>query len=244
MKYVYSELYPDPSLSLLTGISLQSAPQSHARDERTLDIRRALLMTPMYAGWLSYSTPYIWQETLFHSTLFFPSQWKEFHTYISLREHFGGGIPSITDSLDQFSSGEELALEMYWLELLLARGYAILYPNFDDGASFAVQHSESLTAASHVETPLLQWGQLFEQIDNGLPDWEDLPVLDFAKRVVGWDQLDWTSKKYQSRLSSCKDFPERGWEVRDLFCFPDEESYRWKKKEERNVEGSDDSEGM
>jgi hypothetical protein len=242
MKYIYSDPHPDPSVSLLTGISLQSAPQSDGQNKRTLDIRRALLMAPMYSGWLSYSTPYIWQETLFHSTLFFPSQWKEFHTYISLREHFGGGIPSITDSLAQFSHGEELALEIYWLELLLARGYAILYPNFDDGASFAVQHSESLTAESQVETPLLQWGQLFEQIDDGLPDWEDLPVLDFENRVVGWDQLDRTSKEYQRHLSSCTNFPEQDWEVRDLFCFAEDDAYRWKKKETEEI--NDKSEAL
>ena len=178
----------------------------------------------MYAGWLSYSTPYIWQETLFHSTLFFPTQWKEFHTYISLREFFGGGIPSITDHISRFSQGEELALETYWLELLLAKGYAILYPNFDDGASFAFQHSESLTTASgNVETPLLNWGEFFEQVEHGLPDWEDLPVLDFEKRVVGWDQLDRTSRRFQAHLSNCQELPEQGnWNVRDLFCFPDE----------------------
>jgi hypothetical protein len=179
-------------------------------------------MAPMYAGWLSYSTPYIWQETLFHSTLFFPSQWKEFHTYISLREHFGGGISSITDTIRKFSEGEDLALEMYWLELLLARGYAILYPNFDDGASFAVQHIESPTAELKTETALLNWAELFEQVDMGLPDWEDLPVLDFEKRVVGWDQLDRNSRKYQKYLSNCEDFPEHGWEVRDLFCYEED----------------------
>src|SRR5208282_676130 len=218
LKYVYSDPHPDPSVSLLTGISLQSAPQSHAQDKRTLDIRRVLLMAPMYAGWLSYSTPYVWQETLFHSTLFFPTQWKEFHTYISLREFFGGGIPSITDHISRFSQGEELALETYWLEFLLAKGYAILYPNFDDGASFAFQHSESLTTASgNVETPLLNWGEFFEQVEYGLPDWEDLPVLDFEKRVVGWDQLDRTSRRFQAHLSNCQELPEQGnWDVKDL----------------------------
>ena len=231
MKYVYSERPFDSSISLLAGISLHGAPKTLVQDERTLDIRRALLMAPMYTGWLSYSTPYIWQETLFYSTLFFPSQWKEFHIYISLREYFGGGIPSVTDHLRRFSSGEKFALETYWLELLIARGYAILYPNFDDGASFAIQHSESATAELNHETPLLHWGELFEQIDKGLPDWEDLPVLDFDKKVVGWDQLDRTSKKHQSHLSSCENFPTGGWEVRDLFCFPDEGGYRWKKKE-------------
>jgi hypothetical protein len=232
MKYVYSVSSTEtPSVSLLTGISLQSAPKLHSQNQKTMDIRRVLLMAPMYAGWLSYSTPYIWQETIFHSTLFFPGQWREFHKYIALREYFGGGIPSITDSLNKFSHGEELALEMYWLELLLARGYAILYPNFEDSASFAVQHSESSTSQYH-ETPLLSWGEFFEQVDVGLPDWEDLPVVDYEKRVVGWDSLDRTSRNYRESLSSCKkDFPEHGWEVRDLFCFPDEGYRSWKKEE-------------
>jgi hypothetical protein len=228
MKYVYSDPIIDSSTSLLTGISLQSAPQPRnpSEDQRALDIRRALLMAPMYAGWLSYSTPYVWQQTLFHSTLFFPTQWREFHTYISLRESFGGGIPLISNEVRSFSTGETMSLEVYWLELLLARGYAILYPNFDDSASFALQHIESPTAEDEVETPLLQWGELFDQINTGLPDWEDLPVLDYEKRVVGWDSLERTSRRYQNRLSTCKEFPERGWEVRDLFCFPDEEGHR------------------
>ena len=224
MRYIYSSPMEQFSQSLLTGISLQSA---YAKDQRTLDIRNVLLMAPMYAGWLSYSTPYVWQSTLFHSTLFFPAQWKEFHTYISLREYFGGGLPSITQTLPSFS-GMNMALEMYWLELLLARGYAILYPNFDDAASFAVQHTESPTAESKDEIPLLQWGAFFEQIGEGLPDWEDLPVLDYDKRVVGWDQLERSSRKHLDRLAMCDLFPESKWEVRDLFCFPEEEGYRHK----------------
>ena len=155
--------------------------------------------------------------------------------YISLREHFGGGIPSITNSLASFSSGEHLALETYWLELLLARGYAVLYPNFDDAASFAIQHIESSTAESKLETPLLQWGELFDQIDKGLPDWEDLPVMDFEKRVVGWDQLERTSNRYQNRLSSCKEFPEHAWEIKELFCYPGEEGYRGQGGREEEV---------
>jgi hypothetical protein len=223
MKYVYSgSRLKHSSTTLLTGISLQSARQPNSHSDE-LNIRRALLLTPMYGGWISYDTPYLWQSTLFHSTLFFPSQWREFHTYISLREHFGGGIPSITDTLHRFSDGENLALEMYWLELLLARGYALMYPNFDDAASFAVQHVEATTVDVTVEIPLLQWGQLFEQIDVGLPDWEDLPVLDYKGGVVGWDQLDKTSQKYRDSLSRCKDFPKRGWEVVDLFCAPEED---------------------
>ena len=227
MKYVYSVPVGDqPTLSLLTGISLQSAPQGRSNARDSFDIRRVLLMAPMYTGWTSYTTPYIWQETLFHSTLFFPSQWKEVHTYISLREVFGGGIPSATDLLPRFSSFSPLSLENYWLELLLARGYAILYPNFDSAASFAVQHVESPTAETKVETPLLEWGELFEKIDEGMPEWEDLPVLDFEKRVVSWDQLDRTSRRYQRGLASCKEFPEEKWDVRDLFCWPDEERHR------------------
>ena len=150
--------------------------------------------------------------------------------YISLREDFGGGIPSTTDSLGKFSNGEPLALEIYWLELLLAKGYAVLYPNFEDGSSFAVQHIESLTSDMKVETPLLEWGQLFEQIKDGLPDWQDLPVLDFDRKVVGWDALDRMSRRYMEQLSTCEDFPEAAWQVRDLFCYPDGEKYHVRAK--------------
>lgn len=230
MRYVYSvPAHEQPSVSLLTGISLQSAPQGKSNTHQTLDIRTVLFMAPMYTGWTSYTTPYIWQDTLFHSTLFFPSQWKEFHTYISLREALGGGIPSATDHLPRFSSSfSEFSLENYWLELVLARGYAVLYPNFEGGTSFAVQHVESRTAEMQIETPLVEWGEFFEQIDQGIPNWEDLPVLDFERRVVGWDELDRTSRRYQRGLASCKEFPEEKWDIRDLFCRPDEEGHREK----------------
>jgi hypothetical protein len=138
---------------------------------------------------------------------------------------------SITEDLSSFT-GRSLTLEMYWLELLLARGYAILYPNFDDSASFAVQHIESPTSETLDEIPLLQWGAFFEQIEEGLPEWEDLPVLDYEKRVVGWDQLERSSRKYQGRLSMCENLPEDKWQVRDLFCFPEEEGYRHRVHEE------------
>jgi hypothetical protein len=193
----------------------------------------------MYGGWTSHTTPYLWQSTLFHSTLFFPNQWREFHKYISLREHFGGGIPRLTDAIHRFAEGENLALEMYWLELLLARGYAMLYPNFDDAAAFAVQHVEADTVDAEVETPLLQWGELFEQVDDGLPDWEDIPVLDYRGGVMGWDQLDKTSRKFRDSLSSCKNFPEDSWDVRDLFCAP-EEGDRGEKVDE---DGSEEVDG-
>jgi len=240
MRYVYSEPPTEfSSTSMLVGISLQSASRSsRSGDARTLDIRRALLLAPMYAGWQSYSTPYIYQQTLFHSTLFFPLQWREFHNYIAMREYFGGGIDDFTTHVSTFQSGEPLALEVYWLELLIARGYAILYPNFEDDASFAIQHFQPEERPSE-ETPLLQWGQLFDEIKDGLPDWEDLPVLDYERRVIGWDGLERASRKVLERLSSCKDIPEYGWQVRDLFCYPEEDAYRHRDAAQKSVNIAD-----
>jgi hypothetical protein len=219
LKYVYSA--PTTSTSLLAGISLQSA-SSKATKER-MDVRRVLLMSPMYAGWTSYSTPYMWQESIFHSTLFFPAQWREFHAYVTLREHFAriGGDPT-------YRSGDELALETYWLELILARGYAILYPNFDDDASFAIRHSTPLSRYDDfAQSPLINWAQYLEEVNRGLPDWEDLPVLDFEKSVVGWDRLDTASRQYRSQLSMCKDFPVGDvWHIKDLFCYPEDDGGR------------------
>jgi len=235
MKYVYSSDLPtSSSLALLSGISLQSAPQpnSATSDKRTLDIRRALLMAPMYTGWTDYATPYIWQSTLFHSTLFFPQQWKEFHTYISIREHFGGGIPAVSNFLRPYSKDEVHSLEVYWSELFLARGYAILYPNFDDAASFARPHRlASLDDTPDVDLSLINWAQFLDQVNDGLPDWEDLPVLDYEKNVVGWDQLERNALKISELLSTCEEFPKTHWDVRDLFCFP-QERYRGRHEED------------
>jgi len=64
------------------------------------------------------------------------------------------------------------SLESYSLELVLARGYAELYPNFDGGTSFAVQHVESVTAEMQTETPLVEWEEFFEQIDQGILAWQ------------------------------------------------------------------------
>lgn len=253
MRYVYSDYTPKTmsSMALLAGISLQTAPQpnSHSGDKRTLDIRRALIMAPMYTGWTDYATPYLWQSTLFHSTLFFPAQWKEFHQYISLREHFGGGIPSVSDYLRPYSRNERLSLEVYWSELFLARGYAILYPNFDDAACFSrLTPSPSSLSSSESDTeshPLLSWAQFLDQVNPGIPDWQDLPVLDFNRAVVGWDQLERNAQRVAERLSVCGEFPEGLWEVRDLFCFP-QERYRGR-HEEDGVErsgGERDGEGL
>lgn len=165
----------------------------------------------------------MWQESIFHSTLFFPAQWREFHAYVTLREHFAriGGDTT-------YQSGDELALETYWLELILARGYAFLYPNFDDHSSFAIRHSTPLGQYDDfAHSPLINWAQYLEEVNRGLPDWEDLPVLDFEKSVVGWDRLDTASRQYRSQLSTCKDFPEGDvWHIRDLFCYPEDDAGR------------------
>lgn len=219
LKYVYSA--PSASTSLLAGISLQAASAKDVKER--MDIRHVLLMSPMYSGWTSYDTPYVWQETLFHSTLFFPNQWSEFHAYATLREHF-----SRLEGDRGYREGDELALEEYWLELILARGYAFLYPNFDDNHSFAIRHSTPLGQHDDLtQSPLLNWAQYLEAVNNGLPEWEDLPVLDFEKRVVGWDRLDSASRQHRLRLSMCKNFPVGdAWHVRDLFCYPEEEWHR------------------
>lgn len=219
MKYVYSS--PSTSTSLLAGISLQTASAKETKDR--MDIRKVLLLSPMYAGWTSYQTPYMWQETLFHSTLFFPAQWEEFHAYATLREHF-----SRIEGDAGYRDGDEIALEKYWIELILARGYAFLYPNFDDNASFAIRHSTHLGRhEDSMQSPLLNWAQYLDEINRGLPEWEDLPVLDFESRVVGWDRLDSAARQYRARFSTCTDFPMGDvWHVRDLFCYPEDEGYR------------------
>jgi hypothetical protein len=56
---------------------------------------------------------------------------------------------------------------------------------------------------------------------------------------MGWDQLDKTSRKFRDSLSSCKNFPEDSWDVRDLFCAP-EEGDRGEKVDE---DGSEEVDG-
>ena len=78
---------------------------------------------------------------------------------------------------------------------------------------------------------MMSWAVFLDQVNGGLPDWEDLPVLDFEKNVVGWDQLERNALKVSERLTTCEEFPSAHWEVRDLFCFP-QERYRGRHEEE------------
>jgi hypothetical protein len=206
LKYVYSDTLPSKvsSLSQLTGISLQNAPRGNL--PHSLDIRRALLLTPMYSGWTTHSTPYTWQSTLFHSTLFFPVQWRELHQYISLRRHFPQ--PSLPPP-------SPYTMESLWGELLLLRGYTLLYPNFDEHVSFAVQHP-------HENEGVIGWAQFLDQVNPGLPNWEDLPVLDYENRVVGWREVETRAREVREKLGEKCGFREgrhRLWLVSDLVCY-------------------------
>ena len=82
-------------------------------------------------------TPFRWQMPNADAVLYFGTKWMEFHSFLSNRLS-----KPPTDDPKIFSESHPAWLE-YMLELMRARGYSLLYPNFDfEDTALATVHSD------------------------------------------------------------------------------------------------------
>jgi hypothetical protein len=236
-----------PSASQLFGISLYQQKVIELRptgrqpfNARTL-LRSSSLAEP--------TTPYLSQIPCSWGALYFPSHWREFHDYLSLRLSQRDLPISHTIVPGVRSNKWSKSWKKYFIELVYLRGYVMLYPNYDDFVSLSTNHLE---VGSHVREepgevyerkkrlfslPLMRLaGALASSVGEAahgprlldlpggvLPDWERLPVLDLVGEMSSMDVIQKRGDERRSELDACAttSVASLPLSVEDLFCLSD-----------------------
>jgi hypothetical protein len=130
LEYKYSTINDH---SNLLGISLD-LPTTYLNDSATF--------TPPLTKEKAEASPFLWQAPNSNAALYFGDKWIELHDFVS---HL---LPFEHSQVTLASSTEKVVSKNYpsWLEHILkiarARGYYMLYPNFENPDAFATLHSE------------------------------------------------------------------------------------------------------
>lgn len=177
-------------------------------------------------GYPHRNTPYLSQIPCSWGAVYFPEHWREFHSFlilrfseawISLEEHI---VPHIR------SNKWKKSWKKYFIELVHLRGYAMLYPNYNDFVSLSTNHLEM---GSHVKDepkhiydrkkqlftlplmtiPEVNEGEihatgLLDIPDEHLPVWSDLPVLDLLGGVSSEQEIEERGQARQKELAHCE----------------------------------------
>lgn len=230
--------YGESSSSKLFGISLYQQKIIELRptgrqpfDARTL-FRAASLSDP--------TTPYLSQIPCSWGALYFPSPWREFHDYLSLR--LSQSVLPIGSTIvpGVRSNKWTKSWKKYFIELVYLRGYVMLYPNYADFVSLSTNHLE---VGSHVKDepgevyekkkdlfslPLMQLSggladvaygpRLLDLPDGALPDWEQLPVLDLVGEVSSMEAIRKRGDERRTELGACAGVESLPSSIRDLLC--------------------------
>ncbi|KAF9557319.1 hypothetical protein CPC08DRAFT_640341 [Agrocybe pediades] len=188
----------------------------------------------MTAGFPNADTPYLSQVPCSWGAVYFPEHWREFHDYLSLR------LTETALTLDEEvvpgvrSNFWSKSWKRFYIELVYLRGYAMLYPNYEDFISLSTNHLE---VGSHVKVrsqekrdlfllPLLPLSpgtrghRLLEIPDQRLPAFETLPVLDLTGTVTSLEEISAQGDLRRSSLLNCTD-PTDMYNIRTLLCLRD-----------------------
>ncbi|KAF9218498.1 hypothetical protein BS17DRAFT_762234 [Gyrodon lividus] len=235
LRYRYGGESPS---SNLFGISLYQQKIIELRPEgrRPFNAR-----TLFHSSFLAHpTTPYLSQIPCSWGALFFPSHWREFHDYLSLRlsQHT---LPISAIVVPGVRSNKwTKSWKKYFIELVYLRGYVMLYPNYEDFVSFSTNHLE---VGSHVKhepgdeyerkkqsflLPLMPLSDASSDDARGpslldfpkgtLPNWRDLPVLDLMGSVSSMEAIQQRGGERRAVLSECSGVASLPSSIRDLFC--------------------------
>ncbi|KAI9269116.1 hypothetical protein BDA99DRAFT_557879 [Phascolomyces articulosus] len=222
LKYRYN---PTPKKNLF-GVSLYSPRIIDSSEEQ-----RELFEPP------SGYTPYLMQApcSLGGGAVYFPEHWREFHDFMTARIADQDSHQLQTIQVPGARSRHwKYSWRRYLDELVYLRGNVMLYPNFEDNASFSTRHQLPEHATKHqaqdnldlpgaaravaglFTVPLLK--DTFALPDRQLPDWGDLPVLDLFGKPATLDILAERGKELQQQVSSCLHSHENDYDPSDLLC--------------------------
>ena len=138
-KYSSQTLFSQESSNLM-GLSLE-LPSHHLND--TEIFTPPPLERPKIPGVPEQSSPathFLWQSPDSNAALYFGDKWIEFHSFLSARI---STLSSETPRRKKLISEKHPSWMEYLLELMRARGYSLLYPNFTSTSeTIATLHSE------------------------------------------------------------------------------------------------------
>lgn len=187
------------------GISLyqQKINELHANGRKSFSSRSLFSQSS-----INPTTPYLSQIPCSWGAIYFPSHWREFHSYLVLRlSHSVLSLPTKGDAgivvQGVRSNRWTKSWKRYFIELVHLRGYVMLYPNYEGFLSFSTNHVEP---GAHVKkqsskrleeflVPLValpangKLTGLSEMPGKRMPDWRELPVVDFWGELTELQRL-------------------------------------------------------
>ena len=126
-------------LSNLMGMSLE-LPSTHLNNSRAFTPPEILREPRDTKEPPEAATPFLWQAPNSNAALYFGDKWIEFHSFLTSRVSLD---PAKAPSRPKVVSEMYPAWLEYLLELMRARGYTLLYPNFSSSRdSIATLHHE------------------------------------------------------------------------------------------------------
>ncbi|KAH7885858.1 hypothetical protein F5I97DRAFT_1876012 [Phlebopus sp. FC_14] len=239
LRYRYGEA--SGTSSNLFGISLYQQRNIELRPEgrRPFDARTLFQSNSLR----NPTTPYLSQIPCSWGAIYFPSPWREFHDYLSLRLS-QDIIPMTTTIVPHVRSNKwTKSWKKYFIELVYLRGYLMLYPNYEDFVSFSTNHLE---VGSHVRSqpegeyerkkklfrlPLMplpgvssdKSPNILDLPGGTLPSWSTLPVLDLMGELSSMDTIEQRGALRRAELHLCSDTRLLPLTLAKLLC--DDNSY-------------------
>ncbi|RPD76638.1 hypothetical protein L226DRAFT_552271 [Lentinus tigrinus ALCF2SS1-7] len=235
LRYRYGR--PNDRNPNMFGISLyqQKNLELHPEGRHLFDARSSFKS----AGLSHPDTPYLSQIPCSWGAVYFPEQWREFHTYLTTR--LTSAVLPLSEAVvpEVRSNRWTRSWKKYFIELVYLRGYVMLYPNYADFASLSTNHLE---AGSHVKympaeaharkkklftVPLMSLPPasaaetrtgLLELPDARLPEWNELPILDLLGTIVDEETLAKRGRERRTQLTGCDGMLTQPHNVRDLLC--------------------------
>ncbi|KAI4261274.1 MAG: hypothetical protein L6R42_003522 [Xanthoria sp. 1 TBL-2021] len=140
LEYKYSSSAPQRTeVKNLMGLSLE-LPNMHLNESNMFypPMIRSNSMSPEDSP--KVPTPFLWQAPNSNAALYFGDKWVEFHSFLTSRVSLD---PATIPAQPNLISKNYPSWLEYILELMRARGYTLLYPNFpSDRESVATVHYE------------------------------------------------------------------------------------------------------
>jgi hypothetical protein len=243
LKYRYSG--NEDAYKYIYGVSLYSPRNLELLPEG----RRPFNPEPVLEqGGFSKRAPYATQIPCSWGAVYFPEHWQEFHTYLTERlakeDKYTGSYYNITVPGSR-SERWKKSWKKYLIQLVYLRGYAMVYPNFQDFESFSTNHLEFGThvkqenngrAQSKLEqflVPLMQRDTILTQLpDQQLPDFERLPLMDLWGRIRSLSEIGQVGEQWHRKVSACSQKEIGAFDPSDILCPFDENVAKSSKKKE------------
>ncbi|KAI9772483.1 MAG: hypothetical protein M1840_000688 [Geoglossum simile] len=191
------------------------------------------------------ATPFLWQAPGSDAALYFGEKWVEFQEFLSARLDAFHQLSDPPQGLKE-TNPEYPPWMGYMSELSRARGYLMLYPNWESGGSFATVHSDpvphkpnfigddtpypSTQPLGHPrrEIPLITRTTLVRILpaDGDLPELSSVPILSFDGHRISRSTLDVEAAGYaadfRKEVGRCDNarssFDIESSDIGDLFC--------------------------